>query len=146
SLYVAPLIVTVAGSVAAALLLQPPGCAEAPAPTDRPAAATRTCDSATLAVLRAFASDPAGSRQKYHGKTIRATGIIALIRPGEVELYGDALPGSVEGSYLLCRFDPGQQRPLLARNQVVTVKGRISGYVHHRTSPCLVLDGCRVVH
>lgn len=60
-----------------------------------------------------------------------------------IELYGDVRKNGVEGMYFLCHFPKSSERlSKVRRNQVVSVRGRISAYVHHPRSPYIIVENC----
>lgn len=153
ALYVAPLVVAILSSVIMLLFNLSP---TTPSPERQregePVIPNVTgkripIDGTTLRMLREFQANEVAALKKYEGKEIQVQGTIASIDDRSVELYGDIKQGEVEGIYIRCLFqEPGTGLKTIKRNHLITMKGKVDGYVHHARSPYVILSACCLVH
>jgi hypothetical protein len=151
--YVAPLLVTLVSSLLLALggyfwsrMTASSPDSPSPAPVQE-AGLTFPQDTATRNLLREFLADYTTATAKYSGQEVQIMSLVALVNPGGVvELYGATEKNEVEGIYFECRLaNGGVESSSLCRKQLVTIRGKVASYVHHRKSPRIVLEACSVV-
>lgn len=160
SLYVAPLVVGVLTALIAAVVsysLEPRAAVPQAAPEapGKPPADTVSHtadnaewpkDAATSSLLKQFLADPAAALAGHQGKEVQIRAVVAMSEPaGTIELYGVKGASAVEGLYFKCSLRQKEESAGVARNQLLTLKGTVAGYTHHRKSPYIVVDDCRIV-